>query len=116
MSQVLTDIQESTSQLQNMSPTLQHGPFGHSYIYIFSVSKPNKFDGNPERCSVFLLLCFVFINNSAPTTDQAKDAFIVSCLSNKALEWTTEGWSCLSHIPMIDSSKNSKSCLTTRSE
>uniref|UniRef100_A0A3B1JCV1 DUF4939 domain-containing protein n=1 Tax=Astyanax mexicanus TaxID=7994 RepID=A0A3B1JCV1_ASTMX len=62
-------------------------PNANSSVPGFSVSKPELFDGDPEKCSGFLLQCSVFFSNSPPTTDKAKIGFIISRLSGKALEW-----------------------------
>uniref|UniRef100_A0A3B1IDC4 DUF4939 domain-containing protein n=1 Tax=Astyanax mexicanus TaxID=7994 RepID=A0A3B1IDC4_ASTMX len=58
--------------------------------------KPEVFDGDPEKCSGFLLQCSVFFSNTPPTTDKAKIGFIVSRLSGKALEWATAVWDSVS--------------------
>ena len=40
-------------------------------------------------------LCF---SNSPASTEQAKIAFVISHLSETALEWASAGWSCLQDV------------------
>uniref|UniRef100_A0A3B1JYM9 Gypsy retrotransposon integrase-like protein 1 n=1 Tax=Astyanax mexicanus TaxID=7994 RepID=A0A3B1JYM9_ASTMX len=77
-------------------------PDANSSVPGFSVSKPELFDGDPEKCSGFLLQCSVFFSNSPPTTDEAKIGFIISRLSGKALEWATAIWEDLSGASYTD--------------
>uniref|UniRef100_A0A3B1JLI6 ribonuclease H n=1 Tax=Astyanax mexicanus TaxID=7994 RepID=A0A3B1JLI6_ASTMX len=99
---------QQTTQQQQLSELLAHlrgltepspsplaapsMPNAISSVPGFSVSKPELFDGDPEKCSGFLLQCSVFFSNSPPTTDNAKIGFIISRLSGKAPEWATAIW------------------------
>uniref|UniRef100_A0AAR2KVS4 DUF4939 domain-containing protein n=1 Tax=Pygocentrus nattereri TaxID=42514 RepID=A0AAR2KVS4_PYGNA len=58
----------------------------------FPVSKPDKYGGDPDKCRGFLLQCSVFFVNSPPSYDQAKISFVISRLTEKALEWATASW------------------------
>ncbi len=56
---------------------------------------PEKFDGSPTKCKVFLLQCSMFVNQQ-PTlysTDDSRIAFVCSLLTGRALEWATAVWS-----------------------
>uniref|UniRef100_A0A3B1JZA6 ribonuclease H n=1 Tax=Astyanax mexicanus TaxID=7994 RepID=A0A3B1JZA6_ASTMX len=95
LSEILEHLRGLT--VQNPSPAVpppvpQDIPVGSG----FSVCKPEVFDGDPEKCSGFLLQCSVFFSNTPPTTDKAKIGFIVSRLSRKALEWATAVWDSVS--------------------
>ncbi|KAI4902871.1 hypothetical protein NFI96_000375 [Prochilodus magdalenae] len=58
----------------------------------FPVNKPDKFDGAPDSCSGFLLQCSIYFANSPPCSDSSRIAFVVSCLTGKALDWATAVW------------------------
>uniref|UniRef100_A0AAR2JVU4 CCHC-type domain-containing protein n=1 Tax=Pygocentrus nattereri TaxID=42514 RepID=A0AAR2JVU4_PYGNA len=89
---------EMTSQLRGMQPTdstlrtAPVNPVTTPTLTTFPVSKPDKFTGNPDLCRGFLLQCSVFFDNSPVGSDQAKISFVVSRLSEKALEWATASW------------------------
>uniref|UniRef100_A0AAR2KX96 Retrotransposon gag domain-containing protein n=1 Tax=Pygocentrus nattereri TaxID=42514 RepID=A0AAR2KX96_PYGNA len=96
--QLVDSIKEMTSQLRGMQPTdstlrtAPVNPVTTPTLTTFPVSKPDKFTGNPDLCRGFLLQCSVFFDNSPVGSDQAKISFVVSRLSEKALEWATASW------------------------
>uniref|UniRef100_A0A3B1K949 CCHC-type domain-containing protein n=1 Tax=Astyanax mexicanus TaxID=7994 RepID=A0A3B1K949_ASTMX len=90
LSELLAHLRGLTEPSPSPSPlAAPRLPNAVSSVPGFSVSKPEIFDGDPGKCSGFLLQCAVFFSNSPPTTDNAKIGFIISRLSGKALEWAT---------------------------
>ncbi len=55
---------------------------------------PEKFDGSPTRCKVFLLQCSMFIGQQPTlyTTDDSRIAFVCWLLTGQALEWAAAVW------------------------
>uniref|UniRef100_A0A3B4D6I7 CCHC-type domain-containing protein n=1 Tax=Pygocentrus nattereri TaxID=42514 RepID=A0A3B4D6I7_PYGNA len=98
LTQLVASIKGLSSQLHTLNlaePELDKAtpmaPVSSSLV-TFPVSKPNKFKGNPDKCRGFLLQCSLFFDNFPASTDQARISFIVSRLSEKALEWATASW------------------------
>ncbi|KAI4897595.1 hypothetical protein NFI96_032131 [Prochilodus magdalenae] len=58
----------------------------------FSVNKPGIYDGAPNLCRGFLLQCSIYFSTSPPSSDQSRIAFVISCLSGRALDWATAEW------------------------
>uniref|UniRef100_A0AAR2JKV0 DUF4939 domain-containing protein n=1 Tax=Pygocentrus nattereri TaxID=42514 RepID=A0AAR2JKV0_PYGNA len=92
---LVTSVKGLTRQLQTLNLTetdlnivtpmaAVSGP-----LVIFPMS---KFEGNPDKSQGFLLQCSVFFDNFPASNDQAKISFLVSRLSDKALEWATASW------------------------
>ena len=78
LSQLLKDVSLQLQSLCNIQPATQPTqPTAASTEIVnptthFSVSKLDKFDGSPDKCSGFLLQCSVFFSNSQPSSDKAK--------------------------------------------
>uniref|UniRef100_A0A3B1KC43 CCHC-type domain-containing protein n=1 Tax=Astyanax mexicanus TaxID=7994 RepID=A0A3B1KC43_ASTMX len=90
----------STANPSPMANTRPHNPSASSSG--FFVCKPELYDGDPVKCSGFILQCSVYFSNSPVTTDQAKIGFIISRLSGKALEWATAVWDSISVASYTD--------------
>ena len=65
---------------------------------VFTVSKPDKYEGDPDKCHGFLPQCSVYFENSPNSSDQAKISFIISRLMDKAREWATASWTHIHHL------------------
>uniref|UniRef100_A0AAR2LYX5 DUF4939 domain-containing protein n=1 Tax=Pygocentrus nattereri TaxID=42514 RepID=A0AAR2LYX5_PYGNA len=89
---------EATIVVIKRAKTLLNATSGH----FFPICKPEPYDGNPNKCSGFILQCSVYFSNSPPSTDQSKIAFIISCLTGKALDWATASWSFLQTLSYSD--------------
>ena len=98
LAQLVASVRGLIGQLQSMNITEPATSASVSTVMaapstpVFPVSKPDKFDGEPDKCRGFLLQCSVYFDNSPASSDQAKIAFIVLRLASKALEWATASW------------------------
>uniref|UniRef100_A0A3B1KEA5 Gypsy retrotransposon integrase-like protein 1 n=1 Tax=Astyanax mexicanus TaxID=7994 RepID=A0A3B1KEA5_ASTMX len=100
LTQVLDSLRGLIPVVPNPVVTATHTPTLPTNT--FPVCKPELFDGDPDKCSGFLLQCSVFFSNSAETTDKARIAFVISRLSGKALEWATAVWDSIANISYSD--------------
>ncbi|KAL7825225.1 hypothetical protein AOLI_G00324320 [Acnodon oligacanthus] len=102
--QLVNSVKEMTSQFQSVNLSEQRVAAallpvttGASASF-FPVSKPDKYEGDPDKCRGFLLQCAVFFENSACSTDQARISFVISRLTDRALEWATASWASLHQL------------------
>ena len=104
LAQLVTSVKDLTGQLQQMTltdPAVSPVPspaIVENSGACFPVSKPEKYEGDPDKLRGFLLQCSVFFENSPRSSDQARISFVVSRLAGKALEWATASWTDIQHL------------------
>uniref|UniRef100_A0A3B4CC50 Gypsy retrotransposon integrase-like protein 1 n=1 Tax=Pygocentrus nattereri TaxID=42514 RepID=A0A3B4CC50_PYGNA len=102
LTQIFAGLQSLTTNLQSHLHDQTVGSVSVASGHFFPICKPEPYDGNPNKCSGFILQCSVYFSNSPPSTDQSKIAFIISCLTGKALDWATASWSFLQTLSYSD--------------
>uniref|UniRef100_A0AAR2J3M5 Gypsy retrotransposon integrase-like protein 1 n=1 Tax=Pygocentrus nattereri TaxID=42514 RepID=A0AAR2J3M5_PYGNA len=102
LTQIFAGLQSLTTNLQCHLHDQTVGSVSVASGHFFPICKPEPYDGNPNKCSGFILQCSVYFSNSPPSTDQSKIAFIISCLTGKALDWATASWSFLQTLSYSD--------------
>uniref|UniRef100_A0A6Q2Y968 Gypsy retrotransposon integrase-like protein 1 n=1 Tax=Esox lucius TaxID=8010 RepID=A0A6Q2Y968_ESOLU len=95
LSQQEERIEEMMRLLRHPGPTPPPSGMVAVSASVPNISLPSKYDGSPGKCKGFLMQCSKYIayHPGQFSRDQNKVDFVISLLTDKALDWATALWS-----------------------